>query len=110
MSTATLETAVNPTPATATGAAPSTPAEKMFKFVENLWAGRAVYVAAKLGLADALADGPKTTAQLAIATKTHAGSLYRVLRALAGIEVVREEAPGTFALTPFGEALQTNVA
>ena len=115
MSTATLEkpatapTAPTGNPPTATGGAASTPPEKLFKYIENLWGGRAIYVAAKLGLADHLADGPKTAAQLAIATQTHAGSLYRVLRALAGIEVVREEAPGTFALTPFGEALRTNV-
>src|SRR5215207_4637508 len=108
MSTALLETA-NATDNTAPAAAP-TPAERMFKFIENLWAGRAVYVAAKIGLADDLAAGPKTAAQLAIATKTHAGSLYRVLRALAAIEAVREVTPGSFALTPFGESLRSDVA
>ena len=87
----------------------ATPTERMFQFIENLWAGRTVYIAAKLGLADHLADGPKTTEQLAAATHTHAPSLYRVLRALASIEVVREDSHGRFALTPFGEALQTNV-
>jgi predicted O-methyltransferase YrrM len=104
MSTATLENHV-----TTTTAAP-TPAEKMFKFIENLWAGRAVYVAAKIGLADHLADGPKSAEQLAAATNTHAASLYRVLRALAGIEVIRETSHGKFVLTPFGEALRSNVA
>jgi hypothetical protein len=103
MSTALLETAV-------TTATTPAPAERMFKFIENLWAGRAIYVAAKLGLADQLADGAKTAEQLAAATNTHAPSLYRVLRALAGIDVVREESPGQFGLTPFGAALRTNVS
>ncbi|MEA2735137.1 MAG: hypothetical protein QOE14_1588 [Humisphaera sp.] len=104
MSTATLET---PVPVTA--AAASTPAQRMFNFVESFWAGRTVYLAAKLGLADHLAGGPMTAEQLAAATKTHAPSLYRLLRALAGIEVVRETSPGQFVLTPFGEALRTTV-
>ena len=47
---------------------------------------------------------------MAAATKTHAPSLYRLLRALAGIEVVRETTAGKFELTPFGEALQTNIS
>lgn len=89
-------------------AAVPTPAERMFGFIENLWAGRTVYVAAKLGLADHLADGPKTVDELAAATAAHAPSLYRLLRALAGIDVVRQDAHGKFELTPFGEALQSN--
>ncbi len=104
MSTATLEA-----PPTATTAVP-TPAEQLFKYIESFWAGRTIYIAAKIGLADHLADGPKTAEQLAAATKTHAPSLYRVLRALAGIDVIRETSPGKFSLTPFGEALKSNVA
>ena len=38
---------------------------------------RIVYIAAKLGLADHLAEGPKTADALAGATGTHAPSLYR---------------------------------
>jgi hypothetical protein len=100
MSTATIETPVK----TATGGDPSTPAEKMFKYIENLWAGRSIWIAAKIGLADHFAE------QLAAATNTHAPSLYRVLRALAGIDVLRETTPGQFSLTTFGESLKSNVA
>lgn len=103
MSTAELERTLS-IPSVAT----PTPAERMFGFIENLWAGRSVYVAAKLGLADQLADGPKTVEELAAATRTHAPSLYRLLRALAGIDVVRQDAHGKFVLTPFGEALQSD--
>ena len=105
MSIATLDTPVAPT-----AAAEPTPAERLFKYIETLWAGRTIYIAAKIGLADHLADGAKTTEQLAAATNTHAPSLYRVLRALASIEVLRQDASGKFALTPFGEALRTNAA
>ena len=39
----------------------------------------AISVVAKLRVADLLADGPKTLADLATRTKTHPPSLYRVL-------------------------------
>jgi O-methyltransferase domain len=69
----------------------------------------AISVAAKLRVADLLADGPKTLAELAARTKTHAPSLYRVLRTLAAVGVFAEQAEGRFALTPMGEYLRTGV-
>ena len=87
-----------------------TPVERMLQIVGGFWAARAVCVAAKLGLADQLAAGPKTVEQLASATGTHAQSLYRLLRALASIECFREESPRRFASTPLGDTLRTGVA
>ncbi|HEX8355312.1 MAG TPA: hypothetical protein VF611_20570, partial [Pyrinomonadaceae bacterium] len=48
---------------------------------------QALYVAARLGVADLLAAGPRPVAELAAATGTHERSLYRVLRSLAGAGV-----------------------
>ena len=47
----------------------------------------ALHVAAKLGLADLLAAGPRTSDDLAAAAEAHPGALYRLLRALAGVGV-----------------------
>jgi O-methyltransferase domain len=69
----------------------------------------AISVVAKLRVADLLADGPKTLADLAAETKTHAPSLYRILRTLAATGVFTEEVDGRFALTPMGEYLRTGV-
>jgi hypothetical protein len=69
----------------------------------------AISVVAKLRIADLLADGPKTVADLANETQTHAPSLYRVLRCLAAAGVFAEQADGRFALTPMGEYLRTGV-
>ena len=88
----------------------SSPAERMIQIVSGFWAARAVHVAAKLGIADHLADGPKRVEQLAAATQTHAPSLLRLLRALVGIEVVREVAPGEFASTELGETLRSGTS
>jgi hypothetical protein len=69
----------------------------------------AISVVAKLRVADLLADGPKSLADLATGTKTHAPSLYRVLRTLASVGVFDEQVDGRFALTPMGEHLRTGV-
>ena len=69
---------------------------------------QALYVAAKLGIADLLTEGPKPVAELAAATGTHEGALRRVLRSLAGVGVFRQAEAGVFALTPMGEALRSD--
>ena len=58
---------------------PSAP-EMMNRMITGYWTTQAVYVAAKLGIADLLTDGPRTADDLAQATKAHAPSLYRLLR------------------------------
>ena len=55
---------------------------------------QAVAVAARLAIVDHLASGPRSAAELAEATGTHAPSLYRLLQALATLEVLAEDAPG----------------
>src|SRR5262245_48722403 len=66
-------------------------------------------LAADLGVADLLADGPRSSAELAQATSTHPRSLYRVLRLLSSVGVFTELQPDRFALTPLGEPLRTGV-
>src|SRR6266568_237619 len=68
-----------------------------------------IHVAAKLRIADLLKDGPMTVSQLAAATKTHEDSLYRLLRALAGMGVFFEEHGPRFRLTPTAALLRTGV-
>ena len=68
-----------------------------------------IHVAAKLGIADQLKDGPRTIEQLASATAAHADSLYRLLRTLAGFGVFAEEEGMRFRLTPLAETLRTGV-
>ncbi len=69
----------------------------------------AISVVAKLRVADLLTDGPQTLDDLAKKTKTHAPSLYRVLRTLSAAGVFTEQVDGRFALTPMGEYLRTGV-
>jgi len=66
-------------------------------------------LAAELGIADLLADGPRSSAELAQATYTHPRSLYRLLRLLCSIGVFTETQTDSFAQTPLSECLQTGV-
>ena len=64
-----------------------------------------LYVAAELGVARVLADGPLTGAEVAERVGADPAALTRVLRGLA-LEDVVDEAGGRFALTPIGEQLE----
>src|SRR6516225_6397451 len=70
---------------------------------------RAVALAAKLGIADLLKDGPRHYEYLAKVTETHAPSLNRVMRLLASIGVFEEHEKGDFALTSLGQLLRAGV-
>ena len=69
---------------------------------------QALYVAAKLGIADLLSEGGKTTAELAATTDADERSLYRILRALASVGVFTETQPRTFGNTPTSETLRSD--
>jgi hypothetical protein len=59
-----------------------------------------------LNLADRLAAHPRSAQDLAAELELHAPALYRFMRSLAGMGVLTEVEPQTFALTPLGEALK----
>ena len=80
---------------------------QMMQIISGFWISRAVYVIAKLGIPDLLKSEPKTAEELAAATNTHAPSLFRVLRALVSVGVLRSEGGG-FAQTPVSETLVTD--
>ena len=81
---------------------------KMVGMISGFWVSRVVYIAAKLGLADILKDGAKTAQEVAEETNTHAPSLYRVMRALAGAGVLAEDEEKRFSLTPLGATLRSD--
>jgi O-methyltransferase domain/Dimerisation domain len=84
------------------------PSMTLRRLVNGYQVTQAIHVAAVLGLADLLADGPRSSDDLAAATNTHPGALYRLLRALASVGVFREEADHVFALTELGACLRAD--
>lgn len=67
----------------------------------------ALRAAAELGIADHLADGPRTVSELAAAAGADPRNLYRVLRLLATRDIVRQDDTGRFALTEAGVPLSS---
>jgi hypothetical protein len=67
-----------------------------------------IYVAARLGIADLIADGAKSSEELARDTDTHAPSLARLLRTLVAFNMLREDGSGRFALTAQGAYLRAD--
>jgi ubiquinone/menaquinone biosynthesis C-methylase UbiE len=66
-----------------------------------------LFVAARLGLADVLADRPRTAAEVAAEVGADQRPLARVMRGLAAEGVLVEDGDGRFALSEVGQALQT---
>lgn len=84
------------------------PQTVLMQMATSNWISQAVYVAAKLGIADLLKEGAKHCDELASLTKTHARSLYRLLRALASLGVFAETESGYFTLTPLADYLRSD--
>ena len=83
--------------------------QHLYQLLHGYRVSQAIYVAARLGIADLLKDGPRGSDDLAGATGAHADTLRRVLRFLAGVGLFDEVTPGRFALTPLGAGLRGDV-
>ena len=83
------------------------PHAQLIQMATAHWVSHMVRVTAELGLADLLASGPKSADELAGTTKTHAPSLYRLMRTLGMLGILAEDGSRKFTLTPLGEALKT---
>ncbi|HYV25702.1 MAG TPA: methyltransferase [Pyrinomonadaceae bacterium] len=81
------------------------PPLQMLQLMSGFWISRCVYIIAKLGIADLLKEGPKNAAELASASGAHAPSLFRVLRALAAVDVLTQSDDNRFGNTPMSETL-----
>lgn len=88
---------------------PNPPPPALFQMATAYWLSQAIYVAAKLGIADLLADGPQSSVALANATRSDSCSMFRLLRALASVGVFLQVDTDSFALSRSAEALRSDV-
>ncbi|HZQ90717.1 MAG TPA: methyltransferase [Terriglobales bacterium] len=96
-----------PLPADRKAPPQSTPQERLLQTALGYMLSQALYVAAKLRVADHLASGPKTTGELARSTGANEDRLYRVLRALVSAGIFSEVAPRKFANNDISSPLDT---
>lgn len=85
------------------------PAGELMSLLSGARVAQAIFIVAKLGIADLLQSGPASCADLAAAAEVHAPSLRRVLRALASQGIFSADPQGRFALTPLAELLRSDV-
>lgn len=84
------------------------PQAQLMQALFGFMATRCVSVAAELGVADALGDGPVYYTELAEAVGADRRALHRVMRLLVSIGLFAEPEPGTFALTEVSELLRAD--
>jgi len=70
---------------------------------------RCVYIAARLGLADLLAQGPRSLEDLARETGSHPNALFRVMCTLESMGVFAREGERVFRNGPLAEGLRSDV-
>jgi len=81
---------------------------QLMQLITGHWVAASLFVAAKLGLADQLLTGPRSADELALATGAHGPSVYRLMRALAGLGVFEELPEKRFGLNLLGELMTTD--
>lgn len=82
--------------------------EAVLGLITGYWQSQLVFVAARLGIADALARGPRTAASIARSVGADPVFLRRVMRALAALGVFAETRGGKFRLTQLGQTLRSD--
>jgi hypothetical protein len=82
------------------------PEELLWNMLRGALVTKALGVVADLGVADALAEGPRPVAELAREVGADPDVLHRLLRALASDGVFAEDAHGVFANTEASELLR----
>ena len=87
---------------------PLPPPAVMMQMTMGFIVSQSISVAAKLYLADHLAKGGKTLAELAEMTGTHEPSLYRLLRGLTSVGVFQRAADGRYENSPLSEVLRSD--
>jgi O-methyltransferase domain/Dimerisation domain len=80
----------------------------LFQMATGYWLSQAIYVAAKLGIADLLKDRPQSYVALAVATGSDAPSLFRLLRALSSVGIFSQLGKDCFALSRLAESLRAD--
>ena len=81
----------------------------LFQMASAYWISQAIYVAAKLGIADILKDGPRACSEVAVLVEADARSLFRLMRALSSLGIFTQTDGDCFAMSPLGERLRSDI-
>ena len=82
------------------------PADVLGQMIWGFVVTQAVYTAAKLGIADALRNGPQVASEIADVVGANEPSLRRLCRTLTSIDILTEDEYGRFTTTALSELLR----
>lgn len=82
------------------------PQLKIIEHATALAQAQLIHVAARLGVADHLASGPRSAGELAVLCSAHEDSLARAMRALVSLGVFARDADGRFRNNRVSDALR----
>jgi hypothetical protein len=81
----------------------------LFQMASSYWTSQAIYVGAKLGIADLLKDRPLKCSEIAEIVGADVGSLFRLMRALSSLGIFARTSDENFSLLPLGEHLRADI-
>ena len=81
----------------------------LFQMASSYWISQAIYVAAKLGLADLLKGGPVKCSEIAAIVGADVCSLFRLMRALSSLGIFAQTKNEHFSLLPLGQNLRADI-
>lgn len=84
------------------------PFVQLYELTTGGWIAQAISVAARLGVADALHEEPRSSEDLAMAVGADPATLYRLLRALTDYGIFQELPGRRFALGEIGKVLRSD--
>lgn len=85
------------------------PQTVIMQMLTGMWVSQILSATAQLRVADLIAEGSTTLDALAAGSHANVNTLQRLLRAAATLGLITEPSPKTYALTPLGETLRTDV-
>src|SRR6516162_3980189 len=85
------------------------PRQALWPILAGAASTQLIYVVAKLGVADCLADGPLSIAELSRKIGAHPAILRRIMHGLVSLGILLAEGGDYFSLTPLGGYLRSNV-
>lgn len=84
------------------------PSQIVVELIFGRWRSQILYAGVKLGVFDALGDGYKASSDIAEVLRLDPALTYRLLRALASLDLLQENAHRSFALSACGECLRAD--
>ncbi|MCY1030999.1 methyltransferase [Corallococcus sp. BB11-1] len=87
----------------------TSPTQQLHASIMSFWITQVIGTVARLGIADLLAGGARDSDSLAAELGVHPGALFRLMRGGVTAGILEAVSERTFALTPVGEGLRSNV-